>query len=253
MSDHDEKINIQIQREYGKKSKSRLRQYQDLVVGERSIWFLIKFELICLLFSRTPGALGIFLRKVFYPAILGKVGRGVVFGTDVFFRHPRKVEIGDGVIIDDGALLDAKGADNEGIRIGNSCYIGRGSILSCKEGDIILGDFANISTWCNVSSNSRIVIGEKTFLGPYASVFATTHRFDDPDRDILSQGWDSEGVSIGPNCWLGARVSVLDGVNIGANTVVGTGAVVTGDLPENVVAVGVPAKPVRDRRSKRDG
>ncbi|MBF0290736.1 MAG: acyltransferase [Nitrospinae bacterium] len=242
-----DKINIQIQHEYGGKGKSRLEQYQDLILGTRSIWFLIKFELVILLFSRIPGALGIVLRKIFYPMIIGRVGRGVVFGMDVSLRHPLKIEIGNGSIIDDGVLLDAKGSDNTGIIIGENCYVGRGTIFSCKEGDIILKDYANISTYCNISSNSRIVIGEKSLLGPYVSLFATRHNFDDVDEAILDQGWTSEGIEIANDCWLGAKVTVLDGVNIGESAVIGAGAIVTASLPQRVVAVGSPARVVKVR------
>ncbi|MGK7344209.1 MAG: acyltransferase [Candidatus Nitrospinota bacterium M3_3B_026] len=243
----ENKIDVQIQREIEGGGKSRLRQYQDLIVGSRSLWFLVKYELITLLFSRIPGALGILLRKIFYPTIMGKAGRGVVFGMDVWLRHPLKITIGDGAIIDDGALLDAKGSGNRGITIGRGCYVGRGSILSCKDGDIVMEDYSNISTWCNISSNSKIMIGEKALLGPYVSVFATTHGFDNPETPILDQGWASEGVAIGKNCWLGARVTVLDGVDIGDNTIVGAGAVVNSSLPEGVVAVGAPARVVKKR------
>lgn len=242
-----DKINIQIQHEYGGKGKSRLEQYQDLILGTRSIWFLIKFETVILLFSRIPGALGIVLRKIFYPTIIGRVGRGVVFGMDVSLRHPLKIEIGDGSIIDDGVLLDAKGSANTGIIIGENCYVGRGTIFSCKEGDIILKDYANISTYCNISSNSKITIGEKSLLGPYVSLFATRHNFDNVDEAILDQGWTSEGIEIANNCWLGAKVTVLDGVNIGESAVIGAGAVVTKSLPQRVVAVGSPARVVKTR------
>ncbi len=248
VGDRDAKVDIQIQRELGKHGRSKLRQYQDLIVGNQSWWFFLKFELITLFISRIPGSLGILLRKVFYPLILGEVGAGVVFGVDVWFRHPLKIRIGDGAIIDDGALIDAKGSGNHGISIGKNCYIGRGSVLSSKDGDIYIADYANISTWCNISSNSTITIGEKTLLGPYTSIFATAHNFDDPDKPILDQGLSGKGVEIGSNCWLGARVSVLDGVTIGSNSVVGTGAVVNADLPANVVAVGAPAKPIKKRK-----
>ncbi|MDH5509006.1 MAG: acyltransferase [Nitrospinota bacterium] len=247
MTDNKQNIDIQIQKESGHSGKSKLAQYQDLVVGSRSLWFLIKFELIGLLFSRIPGALGLALRQVFYPMILGRVGRGVVFGADVWFRHPKKIRIGAGTIIDDGALLDAKGSANKGITLGENCYIGRASVLSCKEGDIVFGDYVNLSTWCNISSNSSITIGEKTLLGPFTSLFATTHNFDDPEIAVLDQGWTSKGIKIGANCWLGARVSVLDGVTIGDDTVVGTAALVTADLPDRVVAVGSPARVARAR------
>ncbi len=242
-----EKIDIQIQRERGKQGKSKLRKYQDLVVGNRSLLFLLKFEMIALLFSRIPGALGIFLRGLFYPLILGEVGKGVAFGADVWFRHPAKIRLGSGVIIDDGVLLDAKGSSNRGVTLGRGCYIGRGSVLSCKEGDITFADYVNLSTWCNISSNSSITIGEKTLLGPYVSVFATAHNFDDVDTAIAEQGWSSEGVTIGSNCWLGARVSVLDGVTIGDDVVLGAGSLVTSSLPGKVVAVGTPAKVVKKR------
>jgi acetyltransferase-like isoleucine patch superfamily enzyme len=242
-----EKINIQIQHEYRGKGKSRLEQYQDLILGTRSIWFLIKFETVILLFSRIPGALGIVLRKIFYPMILGRVGHGVVFGMDSSFRHPLKIEIGDGSIIDDGVLLDAKGVANTGIKIGENCYVGRGTILSCKEGDIILKDYANISTYCNISSNSRITIGEKTLLGPYVSLFATMHNFDNVNEAILDQGLTSEGIEIANDCWLGAKVTVLDGVKIGESAVIGAGALVTTSLPPRIVAVGSPARVVRTR------
>jgi maltose O-acetyltransferase len=52
-------------------------------------------------------------------------------------------------------------------------------------------------------------------------------------------------ITVGDNVWLGGGVIVLPGVSIGANTVVGAGAVVTRDLPPNVLAVGVPARSVR--------
>lgn len=243
----NDRLNIQIQHEYRGKGKSRLEQYQDLILGTRSIWFLIKFETVVTLFSRIPGALGIVLRKVFYPMILGKVGHGVVFGMDTSFRHPLKIEIGDRSIIDDGVLLDAKGGANAGINIGANCYVGRGTILGCKEGDIIIGDYANISAYCYISSNSRITIGEKTLLGPYVSLFATMHNFDKVDEAILDQAWTSKGIEIASDCWLGAKVTVLDGVTIGESAVIGAGALVMSDLPPRIVAVGTPAKVVRRR------
>ncbi len=244
----NEKIDIQVQKETERSDKSKLRQYQDMVVGSRSIWFLIKFELVALFVSRIPGALGLLLRKIFYPMILAEVGSGVVFGTDCWFRHPGKIRIGADTIIDDGVLIDAKGSNNKGVLIGRGCYIGRGTVLSCKEGDIILGEAVNLSTWCNISSNSSIEIEEKTLLGPYASIFATEHNFDDPGIDILDQKWSSKGVTIKRNCWLGARVTVLDGVSVGANTIIGAGSVVNDDLPDDAIAVGSPAKTVKQRR-----
>ncbi len=72
--------------------------------------------------------------------LLGSCGRNVVFGQNVVLRHPHKIHIGDNVVIDDNCLLDAKGEGNDGIRIGSGVFIGRNTILSCKDGDIDLED-----------------------------------------------------------------------------------------------------------------
>lgn len=102
-------------------------KYQRMVIGSDRWWDLIRYELVVLLASRLPGALGLFLRGRLYPWLLGEVGRGVAFGTNVTLRHPHKIRVGDGVIIDDNVLLDAKGEGNRGITIGRDCFIGRNS------------------------------------------------------------------------------------------------------------------------------
>ena len=128
--------------------------------------------------------------------------------------------------------------------------MGRYTVLSCKNGDIILADYANLSTFCNISSNAKISIGEKTLLGPHTAIFATAHNIDDISTDILDQGFTAQGVTIGRNCWLGSGVSVVDGITVGEGVVIGAGSVVTKDLPANVIARGVPAKVAKNRGDK---
>lgn len=129
-------VGFKVQDEVAGRKISAKEKYQDMVIGSRSLWALIKFELIMLLFNSVPGALGFALRGKVYPLILGKVGRGAAFGRNISFRHPHKIKIGDGVLIDDNAMLDAKGVTNDGIIVGDDCFIGRNSILSCKNGTI---------------------------------------------------------------------------------------------------------------------
>jgi maltose O-acetyltransferase len=90
---------------------------------------------------------------------------------------------------------------------------------------------------------ARITIGDDVQIGPNVQLLTPTHPLDAERR---RDKWESaEPISIGDNVWLGGGVIVLPGVSIGANTVVGAGAVVTRDLPANVVAVGNPARVVR--------
>ena len=85
----------------------------------------------------------------------------MVFGQHVVLRHPHKIRIGDNVVIDDNCLLDAKGESNDGITIGSGVFIGRNTIVSCKNGDITIGERANIGFNCEVFSASRVTIGPR--------------------------------------------------------------------------------------------
>lgn len=240
------------QKELLSERKSLSAKYSTLVVGQKGLWSLLRFELITLLFSRVPGALGLALRKVFYPLLFRSVGKGVVFGRNLTLRHPHKISIGGNTVIDDNVLLDAKGEGNAGLQIGANAYIGRNTILACKEGSIAVGDYTNISANCSLLSETEIVLGGYCFLaGNCYLVAGGNHSFDDVTKPIMFQPSVSKGgIRVGEDVWLGAGVIVLDGVAIGPGTVVGAGAVVTEPLPGYAVAVGSPAKIIRDRRDK---
>ncbi len=240
---------VAIQEVLAERGRSPLSQYQDLIVGSRRIADLVLYEMVLLATSWVPGALGLLLRKVAYPMLLGAVGRNVTFGQGVVLRHPRKIRIGSDVVIDDLVVLDAKGNANEGIRLGDGVFLGRGTILSCKDGDIVLGDHVNIGFYSEIFSGSRVTVGAYGLFAAYTYLVGGGHSFDDLGVPVLAQERRSEGITLGENVWLGAGAKVMDGVTIGRDVVVGAGAVVTADLPDAAVAVGVPARVVRTRTS----
>jgi acetyltransferase-like isoleucine patch superfamily enzyme len=179
-----------------------------------------------------------------------RVGRGVVFGRNVTVRHGRKIEIGDNVIVDDNAVLDAKGDGNRGITIGEGVYIGRNTIVYCKNGDIEIGRAANISANCQVFSSNRLVLGAGTVVGAFTYLLSGGE-YDASARAAPfaeQSGTITRGpLEIGPNCWIAAGVCVLDAASIGERCVIGAGAVVTKPIPPHSVAVGVPARVVTSR------
>jgi acetyltransferase-like isoleucine patch superfamily enzyme len=226
---------------------SPLRKYQDLVVGRRGLLALMRFEAVMLASAWVPGALGLVLRKALFPLVLGRVGRGVVFGQGVVLRHPHKIRIGDGVTIDDLVVLDAKGTANRGIDIGNGVFLGRGTILSCKDGDIALGDHTNLGFHCEIFSGSSVTVGAHGLFAAQAYLVGGGHEFEAADVAVVDQPRTSRGIALGDNVWLGTGAKVLDGVRIGKGAVIGANAVVTADVPEGVIAAGVPAKALRRR------
>jgi acetyltransferase-like isoleucine patch superfamily enzyme len=227
--------------------KSSRAKYVELVVGRPGLGALLKYELIVMFAQSWPGALGLAIRKVLYPMLLGSCGRSVVFGQHVVLRHPHKIHIGSNVVIDDNCLVDAKGDANRGIRVGDGVFIGRNSILSCKNGDIELGDGVNIGFNCEVFSASRVTIGRSVLMAAYSYVIGGDHDFSDPSKTVLDQARTSAGVAIGDGVWMGAGAKILDGVTIGEGAIIGAGAVVRESVPASAIAVGIPARVVSSR------
>jgi acetyltransferase-like isoleucine patch superfamily enzyme len=202
-------------------------KYAALVVGRPGLGALLKYELIVMIAQARPGAFGL--------------------GQNVVLRHPHKIHIGSNVVIDDNCLIDAKGDTNRGIRIGDGVFIGRNTILSCKNGDIELADGANLGFNCEVFSASRVTIGRSVLMAAYGYVIGGSHDFSDPSKPVLEQTRTSAGVTIGDGVWMGAGAKILDGVAIGDGAVIGAGAVVRESVPARAIAVGIPARVVASR------
>ncbi|MBI2833493.1 MAG: acyltransferase [Acidobacteria bacterium] len=226
---------------------SAREKYAALVVGRPGWRALVRHELVTLMSQSVPGAAGLALRKTLYPLLLGACGRNVVFGQNVVLRHPHKIRIGSHVVVDDNCLLDAKGDENRGITIGDGVFIGRNTILSCKNGDIEIRDGANIGFNCEIFSASRVTVGARALIAAYCYLIGGDHDFSDTSRPVLEQGRRSAGVDVGDGVWMGAGAKVLDGVTIGRHAIVGAGAVVRTDVPALAIAAGVPARIIGTR------
>ena len=229
-------------------NKSQFRRYRDLCYGDTSLGHVIWAELVVLLFGWIPGAAGVFLRGKIYPSLFAETGGKVLIGRNVTFRHYKKIKLGSGVIIDDNAMVDAKGESNTGITIGDNVFIGRGSIIYCKNGDIILQDKVNISSNCTLFSSNKLTIGAGTMSGAYSYMLSGgEYNYKDSTPFAEQSGMETKGETIiGENCWLGARITVLDGSVIGKHCVIGANALVTGRIDDNSLAVGSPAQKIKD-------
>ena len=240
---------IAIQEKMKNEGLSASGKYSSLIVGKPGLLNILKYDFITS-FASTSGALGLALRKWLFPKLFKKCGKNVIFGKNITIRHPNKIEIGDNVTIDQNCLIDAKGEDNTGIKIGNGCFVGRNSILSCKNGNISLGENVNIGFNAEVVSLSNVDIGTNTMLAAYSYIIGGGHK-SDTELPLLEQERCSKGIKIGDDVWIGAGAKVMDGTAIGSHSIIGANAVVTRDIPEYSVAVGIPANVTRDRRDKQ--
>ncbi len=117
----------------------------------------------------------------------------------------------------------------------------------CKPENITIGSDVSISSGCVFHAHAPIEIGDGTLIAANVMIITANH-------DISKKGLDAfyalktGAVKIGSECWLGVGVIVLPGVSVGDGSVVGAGSVVTKDLPPGMICVGVPAKPIKERR-----
>lgn len=129
------------------------------------------------------------------------------------------------------------------IVVNNNCRIAANVYL---HGPIEVGENVSINQHCHMEG--PIYIGSDTRIGPSTSIFAFNHNFDDAETPVRLQKVKSEGVHIGKDVWIGANVSIVDGVTIGSHAVVGIASVVTKNIPEYEIWAGNPCKKIGERK-----
>lgn len=198
-----------------------------------------------------PSIVGIALRAATYRSIL-KMDGAAAIEDGVRIRFAGNVRLGRGVYLDHGSYLHACPG---GIRIGAESLVMKNAILhvynfrDLPRAGITIGARSLIGEACILRGQGGIEIGDDVYLGTLVQLLAVNHVFADTDRPISHQGITAQGISIGDGAWVGSGAIVLDGVRIGRNAVVGAGSVVNRDVPDYCVAVGNPARVVRDLRA----
>lgn len=235
--------------------RSVMRRYADLVVGpEAGYGRLLRYELVTMLFGRVSGALGLALRKVFYPSLFRRCGKGVVFGRDLVVRNAHRISLGDNVVLDDGCVLDGRGAGPAGVEIGDRVILGRGVSIQAKIGPIAIGADSDIGMHSVIHSQGGIEIGRAVVMGGgcklSGGVFQTTRGGGDAAGEQAAREqtrWTKGPIRIRDRCLIGFGAMFLDGVEVGEGSVVGAGSLLTRSVPPHSVVAGVPAKVLRTR------
>lgn len=216
-------------------SRSTWKRYAHLVVGSASFWELLKYELITFAVGSVPGALGLWLRKVFYPVLFKSVGSGVIFGRNLVIRNGRNIVIGDRVVIDDQTVVDARGAGEEDLVIGDEAIINRDVMLIAKAGALHIGTQTDIGARSMLISTGGIYIGNSVALAGNCKIGGATVSFDNEhqQRDRFTRG----AVLIEDECTVFPSVIVLDGVRVGRRSSIGPNLVLRDDVPQNTLVV----------------
>jgi acetyltransferase-like isoleucine patch superfamily enzyme len=179
----------------------------------------------------------------------GRLPAGLMLGRDVQFFNPRDITWGRHNIVGDYSYVHALGPGSvvfgDGAGVGCFCRVVSSVQFNDVTGFIRLGRNSWIGDGSSVGGAGGLEIGDDTFTGQYVTFHPENHRFDDPHQLLRLQGVTRKGIKVGRNCWIGAKVTIMDGVTIGDHCVIAAGAVVTRDVPPDSVAAGVPAKVIR--------
>jgi acetyltransferase-like isoleucine patch superfamily enzyme len=137
------------------------------------------------------------------------------------------------------------------LRIGRWAWIGHGCKIRVHEGTVEIGAKTVIGQECTISAFQHVSIGRECILADRVMLIDFDHGVTEVERPIRLQGIYKRDVRVGHNVWIGYGACVLRGVTVGDNSVVGTSAVLTNDVPANAVVGGVPARVLRMREQPR--
>jgi acetyltransferase-like isoleucine patch superfamily enzyme len=133
------------------------------------------------------------------------------------------------------------------LRMGRWSWIGHGSKIRVHEGEVSIGAKTVMGQECTISAYQHVSIGRECIIADRVMLIDFDHGAVEVERPVRRQGIYKRDVRVAHNVWIGYGACVLRGVSIGSNSIVGTSAVVTRDVPENAVVAGVPARIVRMR------
>jgi acetyltransferase-like isoleucine patch superfamily enzyme len=183
--------------------------------------------------------------------LLFKNPKGMLREPGVRFFNLPKIKWGKFLKLGANVYISALGKGK--VTIGNGVGIGAFSriIISTslyKLGSFIkIGNYVSIGEFAYLGGGGGLEIGDECIIGQYLSCHPENHVANDPNISIRFQDVTRKGIKIGKNCWLGSKVTILDGVEIGDGCIVAAGAVVTKSFPANSVIGGLPAKLIKSR------
>lgn len=182
---------------------------------------------------------------------LFKKPRMIMLGKGVRFFNAGKIRLGRFVKLGDKVYMSALG--REGITLGDNVGLGAYSraIVSTSLNNIgsfiRIGNNVGIGEFAYLGGAGGLEIGDDCIIGQYFSCHPENHNYGDSESLIRLQGVTRKGIMIGKNCWIGSRVTILDGVAVGDGCIIAAGAVVTKSFPANSIIGGVPAKLLKAR------
>lgn len=189
------------------------------------------------------------LRLEYYRTKFKSMGENVYIGKGVTIVNPEFITVGNNVEIKNDVTLIARGEGgitlSDGVRLQERVYLDTERV---NDGYITIGKGVYIGTGTTLFGHKGLEIGDDCLLAQNITLTPYSHIFDDPNSIIYSQGGHCEKVTIGNDVYIGMRAAIMYSGNIGDGSVIGAGSVVVKPIPPYSIAVGCPAKVIKERK-----
>jgi len=175
---------------------------------------------------------------------LGHFGKDTYVSPLARLRFPARIRLGDHVVLERHARLIANGA-KAAIDIGDATTIFPYALLNTDGGRIRIGRFCAVHDYSVIYGYGGVTIGDDVHIAAHTVIVASDHDYALLGTDRFSRDLSGEGIHIEESVWIGVNAVILDGMHIGRGSVIGAGAVVSRDIPAHSLALGVPARVVK--------
>ena len=204
----------------------------------------------------TSYLIGLILSRIFMKlrGLLSGIRHGgsIFIGARVIIKSKRQLQVGKGVSIGNNCYIDA--LSENGIRFGDNVSVGRNTTIECTGNIQFLGNGLTVGNNVGLGTDNffgcagGIKIGDDTIIGNFVSFHSENHVYSDNEVPIRLQGVVHQGINIGKDCWIGAKSTILDGVNVADGVIIAAGAVLkAGNYEKKGIYGGVPAKLIKFR------
>lgn len=169
----------------------------------------------------------------------------------VELKNLRYIKLSKGVSL--GKFVTIDGLSEDGVTIGSGSSIGPYSIIEASGSlgnlgkGICIGSNSGLGAYSFIGGAGGVSIGNDVIMGQYISFHSENHKYGHFSLPIRLQGVDRKGITVEDDCWIGSKVTFLDGSYISRGSIVAAGSVVRDKFLPNAVIAGIPARLIRYR------
>jgi acetyltransferase-like isoleucine patch superfamily enzyme len=225
-----------------------LDKLRDFILSEStSLSRYLPEQIIQLFLSWIPSIIGVFLRAFFYKFLVS--GQGTFYlQSGVILKNLKNIFLNDEVYIDHRAYINGSGGVVEidrGSRIMCDAFLHVYNFRELQNSKIVIGKNTVVGPKCVIYGHGGAKIGNNVIMAARVSILPVNHHYMCNHKPIKDQGIEAKGIVVEDDVWLGCGAIITDGVTIGKGSVIGAGSVVTRDIPAFSLAVGIPARVIK--------